>query len=407
MNKTPPKSSVKRSSKTFFEDLSQTIKNTAIECELYKEICESLNYDYDVPLNESNLGQIPYVPWTMFKQSNDNFKDLLRGDTFKKLDFWMESSSTTGDPSIVGRLQDDIEVLRDNYDHVFTSFSQKEKVDNLILFAPKKRFINKIKHTFYGKDSYLLYKSIVDIWENKNIHYLLQMFLGKTIWNIIKTFKLKPVIGINGEKLESELIRVEENNIPTIMANSPLWMHKILNDYYKERGRTFDMSGHFHIITGGGGWSGVKGRVKLDHEVEKERFVNQMCEMFNITTDKFCDNFAATESPLACGAHWSEKYKDFVFHVNKNRGRIVIRDVNSLKSIKETGKPGLLEFITPYGVKSYAGVAVLLDDIAQVENWERCPECGREGPIFRVRGPFSPSVGKGCSSLFRMDPVNL
>ena len=404
---TKPESNALESPNTFFEDLEQTVENTAAECKLYNDICKSVNYDFDMALEESNLGKIPYVPWTLFKQSNERFKALLRGDAFKKLEYWMESSSTTGDPSIVGRMQEDIEVLKDNYNHVFTTFSEKEKVNNLILFAPKKRFINKIKHTFHGKDSYLLYKSIVDIWENKNINYLLQFFLGKTIWNIITTFKLKPVIGINGKKLESELIRVEENNIPTIMANSPLWMHKILNDYYKKKERTFDMSEHFYIITGGGGWGGTKGRVKLGHKVEKKTFINQMCDMFNITKDKFCDNFAATESPMACGAHWSDTYNDFIFHVNKNRGRIVIRDVNSLEPIKETGKHGLLEFITPYGVKSYAGVAVLLDDLAQVENWKRCPECGREGPIFRVLGRFTPSIGKGCSSLFRMDPVKL
>ncbi|MCK4381532.1 MAG: hypothetical protein KAW51_10370, partial [Candidatus Lokiarchaeota archaeon] len=125
------------------------------------------------------------------------------------------------------------------------------------------------------------------------------------------------------------------------------------------------------------------------------------------STDKFCDNFAATESPMACGGHWSKQHNDFILHVNKDQGRIVVRDIESLEPIKETGKPGLLELITPYGVDSYAGVAVLLDDIVQVENWERCPECGREGSIFRVLGRLTPSVGKGCSSLFSLEAFNL
>ena len=67
----------------------------------------------------------------------------------------------------------------------------------------------------------------------------------------------------------------------------------------------------------------------------------------------------------------------------------------------------ILELITPYGVESYAGLSVLLDDIVQVENWERCPECGREGTIFRVLGRLTPSIGKGCSSLFTLDAYNL
>jgi hypothetical protein len=319
----------------------------------------------------------------------------------------MESSSTCGDPSIVGRLNSDIEVLKANYNEVFNTFSNKEKVNNLILFAPDMRIINKIRHNFYGKNAYLLYKSIVDIWEGRHVNFLLQFFLGKTLRKMFTTFKARAVIGINGKLLKSELNRVEKDKIPTIMANSPLWMHKVLNDYYLKEKKTFDLSENLYIITGGGGWDGTKGRVKLGHRVKKPEFVEQMCDMFNITVDKFCDNFAATESPIACGGHWSKNYNDFILHMNNNLGRIVVRDLETAEPVKGTGKPGILELITPYGVNSYAGVAVLLDDVVQVENWERCPECGREGAIFRVLGRLTPSIGKGCSSLFSLDAYKL
>lgn len=394
-------------SNIFYKDLENVVKETANDCEIYKNQCDKFEYNIDSTIKESTLGEIPYIPWEFFKLSNNNFKGLLRGKSFDSLDYWMESSSTTGDPSIVGRLSNDIEVLKSNYNVVFNSFSAKNQVNNLILFAPKIKFINKIKHNFYGKNAYLLYKSIVDIWEDKHITYLLQLFVGKTIKSILTTAQLKAVIGINGKFLKSELDRVETNNIPTIMANSPIWMHKILKDYYKKEKRTFDMGDNFYIVTGGGGWDGIKGRVKLDYEIEKPEFIEQMCSMFNITKEKFCDNFAATESPMACGGHWSNKYNDFLHHVNDLQGRIIVRDVNTLEPIKNTGESGILELITPYGVESYAGVAVLLDDIVQVENWERCPECNREGAVFRVIGRVTPSIGKGCSSLFTTDPVKL
>lgn len=388
-------------------DISTTVKETADDCEIYRYFCDSVEYDFEATLKENNLGEIPYIPWSLFKLSNYKFKELLRGNSFENLDYWMESSSTCGDPSIVGRLSPDIEVLKANYSRVFNTFSYKDQVDNLILFAPNIRFINKIRHTFYGKDAYLLYKSIVDIWEGKHINYLLQFFLGRTISHILTKRKIQAVIGINGKKLKSELKRVEQEKIPSIMANSPLWMHRVLDDFYRENKRTFDLSDNFYIITGGGGWDGVKGRVNLGHQVDKSGFIEQMCDMFNIETDKFCDNFAATESPMACGGHWSSKYNDFILHVDKNIGRIVVRDMDSLEPIKKEGEPGLLELITPYGVNSYAGVAVLLDDIVKVENWERCPECNRDGPIFRVIGRLTPSIGKGCSSLFSLDAYKI
>ena len=388
-------------------DLSNIIKETAEDCTIYKKLCQEVDYNFDATVKESTLGEIPYIPWSFFKLSNNKFKDLLRGNTFENLKYWMESSSTCGDPSIVGRLDNDVEVLKANYNAVFNSFSHKDRVNNLILFAPGMRIINKIKHNFYGKDAYLLYKSIVDIWEGKHINYLLQFFLGKTIGKLLITLKARAVIGINGKLLKSELSRVEQKKIPTIMANSPLWMHKVLNDYYLKEKRTFDLSDHFYIITGGGGWDGTKGRIKLGYNVKKPEFIEQMCDMFNITPDKFCDNFAATESPMACGGHWSRQYNDFILHVNQTQGRIVVREIETLEPIKTTGEPGLLELITPYGVDSYAGLAVLLDDIVQVENWERCPECNREGPIFRVLGRLTPSIGKGCSSLFTLDAYKL
>jgi hypothetical protein len=184
-------------------------------------------------------------------------------------------------------------------------------------------------------------------------------------------------------------------------------MHKVLNDYYQKKKKTFDMAENIHIITGGGGWDGIKGRIRLGHTVDKSEFIEQMCNMFHITTDKFCDNFAATESPMACGGHWSKRYNDFVLHINNDKGRIVVRDVNTLEPIKKTGEPGILELITPYGVNSYAGVAVLLDDLVQVVNWEKCPECNRKGAIFRVVGRLTPSIGKGCSSLFSLNAFKL
>ena len=396
-----------KSSNKFYEDLSICVKGTANDCELYRNLCNHYDYDFDQTIKESNLGEIPFVPWNLFKLSNNKFKELLRGNSFEKLEYWMESSSTCGDPSIIGRLSSDIEVLKANYNEVFNTFSNKEQVNNLILFAPDMRVINKIRHNFYGKNAYLLYKSIVDIWEGKHVNFLLQFFLGKTIRKMITTFKARAVIGINGKLLKSELNRVQKNKIPTIMANSPLWMHKVLKDYYQKEKKTFDLSENFYIITGGGGWDGIKGRVKLGHRVQKPEFIEQMCDMFNITTDKFCDNFAATESPLACGGHWSNNYNDFILHINNNQGRIVVRDIKTAEPIKDTGKPGILELITPYGVNSYAGVAVLLDDVVQVENWARCPECGRDGAIFRVLGRLTPSIGKGCSSLFTLDAYKL
>ena len=131
-------------SNNFYKDLEIAVKETASDCEIYKNQCDKFEYNLDSTIKESTLSEIPYIPWEFFKLSNNIFKELLRGKTFDNLNYWMESSSTTGDPSIVGRLGNDIEVLKSNYNDVFNSFSAKDQVNNLILFAPKMKFINKI-----------------------------------------------------------------------------------------------------------------------------------------------------------------------------------------------------------------------------------------------------------------------
>ena len=160
----------------------------------------------------------------------------------------------------------------------------------------------------------------------------------------------------------------------------------------------------FRIQLGGGGWNGIKGRIKLEHKINKVEFIERMSNFFNIPYDNITDNYGATEVPIACGGHWSKKYEDFLFHINKDDAHIIIRDINTLERIKKTNEPGIIEVLTPYGVKSYAGVAVMLDDIIEIVDFNKCVECGREGTVFRITGRMTPEIGKGCSSFTNLFP---
>ena len=160
----------------------------------------------------------------------------------------------------------------------------------------------------------------------------------------------------------------------------------------------------FRRQTGGGGWSGVKGRVKTA-PIDKGEFIETLSDFFNITVDNFADCYGATESPIACGGHYSKKYNDYLLHVYKDNAHIVLRSLETLEPIKSLNEMGILEIITPYGVQSYAGVAVLLDDLVEVVDYNKCPECGRENVIvFRHVGRLTPEIGKGCSSYTRLFP---
>ncbi|MFW9782068.1 MAG: hypothetical protein ACFFFB_07270 [Candidatus Heimdallarchaeota archaeon] len=390
-------------SELLYTDLQNEVEETSKDCNFYKQICENQEYDFDQTIKDSNLDEVPYINWNYFKESLGKFPELLR-IPYDKLSYWTISSSTTGDPSLVGRGPEDIDLFKRNYRRVFEEYANMESITQLILFAPSLAFMNKMPGSWYGKRGFLFYRDITDIWKGYKIEYLLKFKIVKALLYMISHFKKKAFIEIDGKLMQKSLKEVERKSIPTLIANSAPLMYQNFKDYYKSHKEGFSMPESFRLQLGGGGWDGVKGRVKLGYKINKAEFMEFISEFFNIPYDNISDNYGATEIPIACGGHWSKKYEDFIFHLEKNQGQVIIRELNSLERIKKVNEPGILEVLTPYGVESYAGVAVMLDDIIEVIDFNRCNECGREGIVFRITGRLTPEIGKGCSSFTNLYP---
>lgn len=386
----------------FFKDLMQELKGTADDCAYYNNLCKEEEFDFKLQLNESNLEEIPYVNWSVFKASNKLFDQLLR-IPFESLAHWTISSSTSGDPSIVGRGAQDVAQFQENYRKVFEDFAHMSTIQKLILFAPSMAFLNRMPGEWMGKRGFLFYRDITDIWD-VDTTFLLFLNKLKIIAYILTHFKFKAYIEVDGKLLKRDLEMVEETQIPALVGNSVPLMFKTFKDYKRKKKKTFSMPETFRVQTGGGGWSGIKGRIKTD-PIDKADFIETLSDFFNITHQNFADCYGATESPVACGGHWSKKHNDFLLHLDKNNARIVIRAIETLERINKTNEPGVLEIITPYGVKTFAGVAVLLDDLIEVVDFDKCSECGREDvTVFRHVGRLTPAIGKGCSSYTRLFP---
>lgn len=390
-------------SEILYNDLQNEVEATSYDCKFYKQICESQEYNFDQTINDSNLEEVPYVNWNYFKESIGKYPELLR-IPYDKLSYWTLSSSTTGDPSLVGRGPEDIELFKRNYRKVFEEYSKMKTIKQLILFAPSLAFMNKMPGLWYGKRGFLFYRDITDIWKNYKIEYLLKFKLAKTLLYVSTHFKKKVFIELDGKLMEKSLKEVEKKKISTLIANSAPLMYQNFKDYYKKQKHGFDMPETFRVQLGGGGWDGIKGRVKLGYKINKAEFMEFISEFFNIPFENISDNYGATEIPIACGGHWSKKYEDFIFHLDKDDAQVIIRDLDSLERIKKVNEPGIIEVLTPYGVKSYAGVAVMLDDIIEIINFNKCVECGREGIVFRITGRMTPEIGKGCSSFTNLYP---
>src|SRR5689334_8377526 len=96
----------------FFKDFKENLEGQYEECRGYRLLCENQDFNPFKDLNcEDDIKKVPFVATTLFKKSNLLFSDLLRVKT-DDLEKWTISSSTTGDPSIVGRIADDIAQMR-------------------------------------------------------------------------------------------------------------------------------------------------------------------------------------------------------------------------------------------------------------------------------------------------------
>jgi hypothetical protein len=139
----------------------------------------------------------------------------------------------------------------------------------------------------------------------------------------------------------------------------------------------------------------------VDKERVKSELIDRLCQILGISDPtKVHDCYGATETTAALAGHFSPSLSDFLFH-QPPWTRLVIRDPQSLAPLTEPGGVGLLEIVTPYGAGSYAGVAILMDDVAELVSPDGCRECGRAGMTLRILGRASPTGGLhgGCGAI--------
>ena len=96
----------------FYSKLAKNITDQYDDCAGYRLLCQEQNFDPHVDLKTKfDLDKVPFVVTTLFKKSNKLYSQLLRVNT-DRLSKWTVSSSTTGDPSVVGRTEGDLAELR-------------------------------------------------------------------------------------------------------------------------------------------------------------------------------------------------------------------------------------------------------------------------------------------------------
>lgn len=136
------------------------------------------------------------------------------------------------------------------------------------------------------------------------------------------------------------------------------------------------------LVMFGGGWKGY-----ADQQISKERLYALINRRLGISLSRIRDAYGSVEHSIPyieCSHHR--------LHV-PTWSRLFIRDVRTL-AICEDGRPGFMNFVTPY-ITSVPAVSVMMGDMGMLHH-PGCP-CGADTPWFEVLGRAGLSQNKSCA----------
>lgn len=380
----------------FFKDLQVEVVETAKECELYGELCKTNEFDFSTSITYNNLESVPFIPAQFFKNSLGQYYQMLRVPR-EQVDLWHISSSTSQDPSIVGRTASDIEQIKENWVAAWRQFLFLDQLDYTANFAPSHLAMRMVARRSGAKVKggrlYLDFiNSILDAFTHVN--YVVRFKFWKTVSHLLR-FRIRTVAELS-KRAVLELLQLRKATEGFCLGGNPLLMNRLITTEFQDE--EYPLGEYGCVGTGGGGWDGIKAQLKMD-EIDKPTFIEDIERVFHIPPERFRDNYTFTETPSAFLGHWSKKFNNFIMHVPPT-SMIVVRDTVTLEPVKP-GDEGLLEVLTPYGVKGAACVAVLVDDVVEYlgDNKSSCPECGHEGATFIIKHRLKEAPGRSCSSL--------
>ncbi len=179
------------------------------------------------------------------------------------------------------------------------------------------------------------------------------------------------------------LIRYEEEGLPVRIIGFPAFLLFSL-----QRMQDMDIAPlKLHpdsLVFLAGGW---KGHAKK--EVTKPVLYELIQRLLGIPDERIRSSFGSVEHSIPyveCSKHnlhipiWSKVY---------------IRDVRTLE-VKGYGKPGFLQFVSPY-ITSVPAQAVMMGDLARLEPASSC-SCGLQIDYFEILGRAGTSANKSCAA---------
>ncbi len=382
------------------EKLEEAIEYQIKTFEIYKAILkeDGLAYqDIKKIIKNKEYWRIPSIDAEMFKRSRNLYLDLANTNVEG---IFHCSSSTSGDPSLVYLSYSDLEYKLNN----FSQSLNVEECSGGIGFAFPSTFSEKVskrmKKLFSGLDNYkllpVMFFGSLGVEKNyEDLHYYVTgIKIIKTIANYLKGNK-RPVYNyLSNDDLYTIIKKYEEKKEPIMLGGFVLLLYSALKGLKDHINKNFNLGNKAYIVTGAGGWSGVKGIFKGE-KINKQRFVEEMCELFNIdrryVSNNFRDMYAFTESPTTHLGFFDIELGDYKFKPHPD-SMIYIINKNSGEPVNE-GEEGVIKVITFRKIEGSPTVVVQQHDVARLIKKGKYEEALEFTNIHREKG-YKPA---GCS----------
>ncbi|ADL53843.1 acyl-protein synthetase [Clostridium cellulovorans] len=370
----------------FFQDLKENVINQYKQCQAYKLLCDSQGFNPSINLNtEKDIENIPFIATTLFKKSADIFKHLLRVPV-ETIEKWTVSSSTSGDPSMVGRRRQElmqIGEINERDKEITRPYIVQECV-----FYPEPEVMRKHKsEMILGRPTESYMGNLLDLFE----------FKEGTIF-LVKEEDEDLTIDI--DKFKNFIIKHDQLEEHLAIRGSTLLIFNAIKEL-EETMRPVKLGKNVLVHTGGGGWEGKKGNISTGIAITRQEFVETVASFLGIPEENFIDGYSFTENTCGILGHYSKEYKDYLFHVPK-WGKVIIRDIKTLKPLYNPGDRGFVQILNAYGTDSFAGASILVDDIAEIVSMDQCPDCNKYAMTIKVIGRVKGAEAKGCGATLNV-----
>lgn len=339
--------------RTFLLSLQDSILYHQSKNDFYRKFLNYNNFKISDIKNINDIVNIPVIHAFLFK-TRDVFTIKRKNCILTRT-----SSGTTGQKSI---MMFDKKTLFSNYQIItnlvnYFNLYDSEKV-NYILLSPE-----------YDKESVLgSTNSVNTLIKLAPCNHIFCAILKKNNFDILGTIRA--------------LKAFSKENLPVRILGFPQFLNEVLEKMDEISEQPIKLHPHSMVLSGGG-WKNYD-----DKRIDKFEFYKKINLKLGIPLERCRDIYSSAEHPLPYIECKNHHFHEPIY------SRIIIRDVKTLRPL-EHGKPGFINFISPYLLSAPAN-SIIMPDLAVKYPAEKC-SCGIKTPFFDILGRSGINKSRSCA----------